>query len=167
MLTKKQAAEFLGISTRSLERLVTKGDVAAKHRSGKFGIETVFEQKELERYRAAQSEKSQALVTVKPQTPTTRPKATAPVSPAAALGAPGGTFDDVTAAFATQKLALTVEEATKFVPLSAGHLRRAIREKKLRAVRLGRGYVLLPGDLIRYLRAAMEAPAGLSDEEGE
>ena len=62
-LTKKEAAEFLGVSTRALERYTKQGKIGVKYVQGKNGKQAFYQQSDLEQYRD-----SQAIPTHKPAT---------------------------------------------------------------------------------------------------
>lgn len=51
-MTKKEAAEFLGISTRTLERNTEKSLIAARYEKGKTSDVLVYDREELERFKA-------------------------------------------------------------------------------------------------------------------
>ena len=53
-MNKQQAADFLGISPRTLERAVKKSSVAARYEKGKTSDVLVFDEAELQRYKAEQ-----------------------------------------------------------------------------------------------------------------
>ena len=53
-MTKKEAADFLGISPRTLERAVSNNRIAARYEKGKTSDVLVFDEAELERYKAEQ-----------------------------------------------------------------------------------------------------------------
>ena len=69
-MTKQQAADFLGISPRTLERAVKKSSIAARYEKGKTSDVLVFDEAELERYKAEQ-EAPTHLPTVERATPAT------------------------------------------------------------------------------------------------
>ena len=51
-MNKQQAADFLGISPRTLERAVKKSSIAARYEKGKTSDVLVFDEDELKRYKA-------------------------------------------------------------------------------------------------------------------
>ena len=53
-MTKKEAADFLGISPRTLERAVSNNRIAARYEKGKTSDVLVFDEAELQRYKAEQ-----------------------------------------------------------------------------------------------------------------
>ena len=50
-MNKQQAADFLGISARTLERAVKKSSIAARYEKGKTSDVLVFDEEELKRYK--------------------------------------------------------------------------------------------------------------------
>jgi excisionase family DNA binding protein len=55
-MRKKEAAEFLGVSTRTLERLVKEGRLRARREKGKTRPLVVFDKEDLERLKTAREE---------------------------------------------------------------------------------------------------------------
>lgn len=69
-MTKKEAADFLGISTRTLERNTEKSLIAARYEKGKTSDVLVYDREELERFKA-ERENPVHLPTVEAATPPT------------------------------------------------------------------------------------------------
>ena len=55
-LSKTEAAEYLGISLRSLERYTQKGKIAVKYVRGKYGKQPVYQRKDLEEFQQSYQE---------------------------------------------------------------------------------------------------------------
>jgi len=169
-MNKEEAANFLGVSVRTLQRYTAQGRIAANYKPGKTNKEAVYDEKELARFK-------RELET-----------ATYPVRPSVTLGATsevqgiarheqGVSIAPVTldtgdvrdtpemrtrmlAAFEamaspvrlTDKLTLTLTEASLLSGLSRNHLRQAIEEKKLKARIIGRGWRVKRDDLDAYVK---------------
>ena len=69
-MNKQQAADFLGISPRTLERAVKKSSIAARYEKGKTSDVLVFDEEELQRYKT-ELDKPTHLPTVERATPAT------------------------------------------------------------------------------------------------
>jgi Helix-turn-helix domain len=52
MLDKKQAAEYLGVTTRTLERHAKEGKLSVRYEQSQFGEVAMFDPEELENFRA-------------------------------------------------------------------------------------------------------------------
>jgi len=169
-LDKAQAAEYLGISPRTLLRL-TGSDVAhlPKHRDSD---KTFYARTELDRYLRDQESGRVTSAVVMPDTPATpaenqaltRRNGSTQLSPVTldtgdALDTPEMRLR-ILAAFEamaspvrlTDKLTLTLTEASLLSGLSRGHLREAIEAKKLKARIIGRGWKIKRDDLDLYVR---------------
>ena len=51
MLDKKQAAEYLGVTTRTLERHAKEGKLSVRYEQSQFGEIAMFDPEELENFR--------------------------------------------------------------------------------------------------------------------
>jgi excisionase family DNA binding protein len=162
-MTKTEAAEFLGVSTRALERYVAAGRVASFYERGKTGKVLAFAPDELERFKAeleAPTSRAIALPAKAPTQPTSR-----------ALAKPDGAANalsiDVLGALAQwardnarqaapvvpieAKPLLSLIEAQALTGLSRNTLRAAIEAGKLKAQRIGKGWKVKRRDLDSWI----------------
>jgi len=159
-MNKKQAAEFLGITPRTLERHMSAGRIAYEMRRGKTGEEAYFDPASVERFRADHlspvipgkvEEASQALATTSPvslarQAPTSQNGHQFAAMIAAAINSAPSISD------LAHKLTLSLVEASQLSGLSRNHLRAAIEAKKLKARIIGRGWKIKRDDLDLYVK---------------
>jgi excisionase family DNA binding protein len=151
-MNKEQAAEALGISVRTLQRMAQRGEIAIAYVRGKKGDEATFDDSEVERVRGAL------------QTRTYVSRAShdsgngAAVMPEAQGGAlmrankPGGALAELIAAIdhargraqpvatisdLAHKLRLTIPEAAQYTGLAKSEIERAIASGKLKAAKRG------------------------------
>ena len=165
-MNKKEAADFLGISPRTLERYTTQKKLSVTYRQGKTAAEAIYDEAELRRFKDALENK----------TFPTRPAVEAPATDVQALvataratglteavGAFRNDFIDALRALRvdgqqpggvaiSEKLTLSLQEAAQLSGLSRGHLRQAIEGKKLKARIIGRGWKVKREDLEAYVR---------------
>jgi excisionase family DNA binding protein len=69
MLDKKQAAEYLGVTTRTLERHAKEGKLSVRYEQSQFGEVALFDPEELENFK-----EDKQTTRIKPATTETRPK---------------------------------------------------------------------------------------------
>ncbi len=154
-MNKQEAADHLGISIRTLQRLTSQGKIAARQERGKTGPVTVYDTEELDRYKRESEEEVTGRVrpSVAPGTPSE--------SQALAIRQPRDLqslldlFDRQrapTLSDLAHKLVLTLDEAARLSGLSRGHLRQAISEGKLKGRIIGRGFKVKRSDLDAYVR---------------
>jgi hypothetical protein len=58
MLTKQQAADFLGVNVRTLERYTQEGKIGSRYEKGKTRSVVVYDEEELKAFKAAQETKT-------------------------------------------------------------------------------------------------------------
>jgi excisionase family DNA binding protein len=154
LLNKEDAARYVGVSVRTLQRLVAKGEIARAEEKGPKGSEARFDTEDLDRY--LERNKPQALYRPGAQLPALRqdaplvttgdaPQNIAPLRAAGALAA----FS------ASSKLLLSLHDASALTSLSRQHLRDAIHAGKLKGKIVGKGYKMLRSDLEAYLKKLM------------
>lgn len=167
-MNKQEAAEFLGVSVRALERYVQQGRIGVKYEKGKTRSTANFDPTELEAFRAELNQPTVKPVVESRQTPTEpQPSSEKPVLYAGALTE----FDDITvidklssiiegllAKSETQpsvpiadKLLLTLPEAQALTGLSKELLRDAINEGSLKAKMIGRSWRIKRSDLEEFV----------------
>jgi excisionase family DNA binding protein len=168
-MTIKEAAEYLGVSVKTLERRIALGDISVAYVPGTTGKQRTFDRTELDRFKQAEAEKMVATTYV------ARPRVAPVVSdaPAPAMlqrlerGNNSGALLELVAAIEqaraqvppaltvsdlAHKLTLSLVEAAQLSGLSRGHLREAITEKKLKARIIGRGWKIKRDDLDLYVK---------------
>ncbi len=165
-MDKKQAAEFLGVSPRTLERYTTQKKLSVTYRQGKTAAEAVYDDNELQRFKGALENKT---FPTRPAVEQSSADVQALVATARATGlteAVGGVRNDLISALEAlrpngtdhrsvpiaDKILLTLAEASALTNLSRNHLRQAIEDKKLKARIIGRGWRVKREDLDAYVK---------------
>ena len=162
-LSKPEASEYLGISTRALERYTQQGKIGVKYVKGTRGKQARYQQSDLDRL------KEELDTTVhKPTIEVTMPlikdaglttlleKIFTPLSSQIAalteavqsLEAPPPTKPTVAI---ENKLLLTLKEVQALTGLSREILREAIEQKQLKAKIIGKAWRITRGDLEDYI----------------
>jgi excisionase family DNA binding protein len=156
-LNKKDAAAYLGISTRALEYHVTQGHISTRKEKGATGDVAMFDEDELRRLKAKIDERRAprvAVVREENESPEAEPRSLARLSDVQ----PSRPALETLAALMTtraavgDKIMLTLSDASSLTSLSANHLREAIRAGKLKGKIIGRGYKIKRSDLDAYVR---------------
>ena len=166
MLNKQQAAEFLGVNVRTLERYTQEGKIGSRYEKGKTRSVVVYDEEELRAFKAAQETK-----TYKPSVDHT---STNPDRDEAALSkrvevSQLHLFEglnhlaDVLKVLREEpsplrltvpihhKLTLSLTEASALSGISRQRLRAAIKDGTLTAQIIGRGYRVKRTDLEDYV----------------
>ncbi len=163
-MNKTDAAEFLGIGVRSLERYTGAGKVAAVKVKITTGFALDYEPGELARFKAVLEIEKQEALHPSPTSPPRPPtglavRQRAPLARVAARLAnrPANGYDDAfVAAAITQaiavKLLLTLPECQALTGLSRATLRAAIDAGELRAKQIGRAWRVKRSDLEGYVK---------------
>jgi len=174
-MTKEQAAEYLGVSVRTLQRYTQEHRVQVAYIKGKRGQEAVYDPAELERFKA---ELEAAPSHVKPSVAGVagdareQSTALAPIQSsevidrlAKALEAfrDSGKPDHAPLADLAVKMVLTVQEAAALSGLSRRTLAEAIHAGKLHAPRIGKGFKIRRADLERFVDSLFPLFAGNCD----
>jgi excisionase family DNA binding protein len=168
-MNKEQAAKFLGISVRTLQRYMSGHKIGFKMRRTKTGEEAIFEKEELRRFK---QEMKEVTTTVKGSVmPLSEPVSRISeaegeteqlaIAPAALMqrfammlqavqATPSAAIEPAVAI--ENKPLLTISEARKLTGLSDGHLREAIHAGKLKGKIIGRGYRIKRTDLDDYIK---------------
>jgi excisionase family DNA binding protein len=160
-MNKEQAANYIGASVRTLQRLTGAGKIPVSYERGHKGDEARYSQSDLDAY--LQSQKPVALM--RPDTAATSGTTDA-TTQAMSLVTTGGAASGMATgaalieAFAqmsapvrvSEKFTLSLVEAAQLSGLSRGHLRLAIEEKKLKARIIGRGWRVKREDLEAYIK---------------
>jgi excisionase family DNA binding protein len=153
-MNKDQAAAFLGVSTRTLQRYTTQAKIGVTYRHGKTGAEADYDEEQLRlfketlentTYQPASSDPSQAL------------------APIQTRGVVSNGADRLAAALEAlqpnvrppvpieSKLLIKLDEASALTGLSRATLRVAIDQKKLKARIMGRAWRIKRTDLDLFI----------------
>ncbi len=167
MLTKLQAAEFLGVTVRTLERYTQEGKIGGRYEKGKTRSVLVYDEEELRAFKAE--------LETKTYKPTVDSTPTNPDSYGAALSKEVEVSQqlhlleglnhlaDVLKAIREEqeidrltvpihhKLTLSLAEASALSGISRQRLRAAIKDGTLTAQIIGRGYRVKRTDLEDYV----------------
>ena len=177
LMNKQEAAEFLGISTRTLERHTKASRVAARYEKGKTSDVLVYDREELERFKA-ELESPVHLPTIEADAPINHmvPQTATSSDTALARFGEGNPMGDGASDFAfalvqaiaqmqphadagpvatppSQKLLLSLGEAQSYSGLSRANLMDAIHGETLAAQKIGRGWKIKRRDLENYVEA--------------
>ncbi len=173
-MNKTEAAEFLGVSTRALERYVAAGKLASRYERGKTGRVLAFDESELQRFKdELEAPQERAPIAPDSHRQGTQNKApTQPTSTALARrdGATNGLSIEVMRAVQTlaqltsdnarqaapvvpieAKLLLSLAEAQAMTGLGRSTLLAAIEGGALKARKIGRGWKIKRNDLEKFV----------------
>ncbi len=169
-MDKKQAAEFLGVSPRTLERYTTQKKLSVTYRQGKTAAEAVYDEAELQRFKDALENKTFPTRPAVEQKPGDEVQALVASARATGLTEAVGSFKDeliealralkpggapVTVAVpVSEKLMLSLKEASALAGISRDRLLAAIESGKLKASKdtIGRGWRVKRDDLDIYVK---------------
>ena len=167
MLTKQQAADFLGVTVRTLERYTQEGKIGGRYEKGKTRSVLVYDESELRAFKAE--------LETKTYKPTVDPTPTNPDKDGTELSRFGEVtqllplleglnhLTDVVKLVREEqerlsltvpihhKLTLSLAEASALSGISRGRLRTAIKDGTLTAQIIGRGYRVKRTDLEDYI----------------
>jgi excisionase family DNA binding protein len=153
-LTKQEAANLLGVTIRSIEGYVKKGRLSVAYTKGERGNIAVFDEQELEKLKA---ERDQVTFVERPATDQPHAGSLALMRPDAgrALAALVEAIQSAPArpsANVSEKLMLTLADASALTSLSVNHLREALHAGRLKGKIIGRGYKIKRTDLDTYIK---------------
>jgi excisionase family DNA binding protein len=175
-MNKHEAAKYLDISVRTLQRLTSTGEITAGEVRGRTGMVTDYTEEELDRYKQEQERRAQdapryVRPTVVSGTPDGSPEIQGLARREGVSITPvtldtGDTRDTpemrvrMLAAFEamaspvriTDKLTLSLAEAALLSGLSRNRLLEAIHASKLKAKIIGRGWRIKRDDLDAYVK---------------
>ena len=163
-MNKQEAAEFLGVSVRALERYVQQGRIGGHYEKGKTRPTLVFDKAELEVFKAELEQKLYKPA-VEPSNLDNPDTALARLSGNSVMQPESVESEHLSALIeallehqssssstpAYQKLLLTLSEAQELTGLSRTILRDAIAQGKLKAKIIGRTWRIKYTDLERYV----------------
>jgi excisionase family DNA binding protein len=160
-MNKKEAAQYLGISTRMLENYAKKRRLSVRKESGATGDISIFDEGELRELRAKLDAKRAPRPSIIREGGEASAMVRVSASDASGL-VPSGTFfgrlaealqgKQTATASIGEKLMLTLGDASTLTSLSVNHLREAIKAKRLKARIIGRGYKVKRVDLDAYIK---------------
>lgn len=151
-MDKKQAAKFLGVSTRTIENYAKEGRISVTYVSGKNGKQAEYKEDEL-RHLKEELETPVHRSFVAPNSSEITPSedfgglATAPQARLIEL------LEEIAAqmwVLPWNRLVFSLEEAALQSGYSKSHLRSAIALGHLKAKKVGKGWKVRPQDLERY-----------------
>jgi len=162
-MNKQEACTYLGVSERSLARYAAQGKIQVTYNKGTRGNVAVYDDADLERLK----EELGAPQAIRPANEQAIPanSASLAIRPMASMEEfieRLQTRDEtlITSLLHSQnnhvaienKLMLSLSEAAKLAGLSRNHLREAIRDNKLKAQIIGRGWKIKRTDLESYIQ---------------
>lgn len=160
-MNKKEAAAYLNLSTRAVERAVTQGKLSVRYKKDKHGNIALFNPVEVRRYKAAIEVPAPRRAIVNPVRPMTPATPTAPdsqtnyvlgsLTPLEVEDVPAATSSLPTVPIA-DKLTLSLAEAASLSGLSQKYLRQSIRDNKLKAFKHDQDWRIKRVDLDGFVR---------------
>ena len=167
MLTKQQAAEFLGVTVRSLERYTEQGKIGGRYEKGKTRSVLMYDEEELRAFKKELETKTyKPAITPTPTNPDSDTTALSKfVEVQQSLALPPGLDQlvDVLKAIREEqevdrltvpihhKLTLSIAEASALSGVSRPRLKAAIKDGTLPAQSVARGYRVKRTDLEDYV----------------
>jgi excisionase family DNA binding protein len=157
-MRKKEAAEFLGISVKSLERYTQKKRVGVSYVRGKTGNEADYDNAELERFKQELSQTSYIPAVVKDgqhgQAETSLaiiPKLVNEDGSSKIISLLESMVKYQKESIAGEKLTLSLAEAATLAGLSKNYLKKAIDGGELKAAKRGKGWNIKRTDLEEWV----------------
>jgi excisionase family DNA binding protein len=152
-MNKTEAAKKLGISIRSLQRLVQNKQISVTHKRGKSGKqEAIFDADELEKYKTIRDAETPKLATVPTNDKMTLARNDA--NQFLQVLRQAMTIDAKTAGVPiADKPLLKLDEAAVLTGLSRDTLRRAINTKELNGKLIGRAFRIKRADLDEFIKS--------------
>lgn len=144
-MNKREAAALLGVSERTVNRLVESGRLNVVHqKNAKGASEALFEEAEVRAFKEAPSPSQGLVKRGERQSLAVREAGDLRELLASLLDRDG-------AVRTAEKLTLTLREAAKLAGLSRGFLLEAIKAGSLKAAKRGRGWNVKRSDLEAYI----------------
>ena len=167
-MNKKEAAEFLGVSVRALERYVQQGKISVRYEKGKTRPTANFDQEELEAFKTELNQptikpavESRQITTefndggrgsdIQPVTVTDFDELTVVDRLAGMVEMLINRKDKQPAVPIESKILLTLDEAQGLTGLSKGFLRDAIKQGNLNAKVIGKSWRIKRSDLDEFV----------------
>jgi excisionase family DNA binding protein len=155
-VNKKEAAEYLSVSERAIERYTAKGKLNVTYEKGRTGTIAIYDEAELNKLKAEMENPSALARSNSHDTGDKLARVTpSGLSLAQAIGQAIGEHLPKQNGYVPveSKLTLTLKEAASLSGLSRSFLVGAIHNKKLKAAKRGRGWNIKRGDLDVYVKA--------------
>jgi excisionase family DNA binding protein len=159
IMNKKDAAAYLGISTRALERHVSLNHIGVTYHRGKTGDEAVFDENELEHFKLRLDQKKTPRPAISYDSGESITGNSAIVrasdtglSVLAAIMEAARSTPALPSVSIGEKIMLTLADASALTSLSVSHLREALRSGRLKGKIIGRGYRVKRDDLDAYIK---------------
>jgi excisionase family DNA binding protein len=161
-MNKREAAEYLNVSERAVERYANRGKLSVRLEKGKRGNVAVYDDGELRKLKAALDAERGVMrpAVALPDTPDQEPRQLARLSDVrgsvdflallSQLGNAAQTRQTLSPVELAAKHLLTLDEAATLSGLSKNHLSDAIHSGKLKAKKIGRGWKVKPLNLKSY-----------------
>ena len=144
-MTRTEAAKYLGVSPRSINNYVKRGELSVKYINGKYGQEAQFKQSDLDAFR-----KAKEIPTFKPSNPDNLPIPRGKINnQSLALASPRNRPLLITEIAA--KPLLKLDEVALLTGLSKNFLRNQIQEGKLRAAKVSGAWRLKATDIDQFI----------------
>jgi excisionase family DNA binding protein len=154
--SKKQAAEFLGISTRAVERAVRRGHLVAQYRPSKHGRMAWFGPEDLSRYRNFQQVRAplgfSSAVAKAPNEGAFTIGTVTPMALAEREVTPSQSDSSKNVVPLNQRLTLSIAEAVQLSGLPRQFVVNSIQSKKLKSLKLGRSTLVKRSDLEAFVK---------------
>ena len=163
-MNKTEAAKYLDIGVRSLERYTSDGRVQAIRQRGKTGMVLDYAPDELQRFQAELQAENDAAQSTPPPSPSVGGTGGEPLAKVATKGGAIVRRDELaelaatlaavgksSATEASHKLLLSLDECQTLTGLSRATLRSAIDDGALQARVIGRGFKIKRSDLDKYI----------------
>ena len=156
-MNKKEAAEFLNLSPRAVERAVAKGKLGVRYKKDKHGHVALFNSTELRRYKSALEVPLPRRPIVEPVTPTTptSPDKQNPVVLGSVVTLSDSSIERTRESLVVplaDKLTLSLSEASSLSGLSQDFLLQCIRKDKLKAFKHEKDWRIKRADLDSFIR---------------
>jgi excisionase family DNA binding protein len=160
-MNKKEASEFLGVSTRLVEKYASEGRLGeVTYVRGKTGKQAEYNQEAVEKLKVALESPDTALATTTPdarlfvaqlvEAMASREQAHVEAIRGLLSGRPEESRS--VSVRISEKILLTLNDCRSLTGLSDNNLREAIKAKKLKAKIIGRGYKVKRSDLEEFIK---------------
>lgn len=156
--SKAEAATYLGVTERTLERYTKQGKLPAKYIRGKTKATPIYEEADLDKLKLGLS--VEVIDSHQPETLLPDPPASnklvkrngAELQPSESINL--GLFTETIAPFlAANKLLLSLAEAAAITGLSKQWLTTKIKSGELRAAKIGKGWKIKRSEVERFINA--------------
>jgi excisionase family DNA binding protein len=156
LMSKRQAAELVGLSTRGIERAVRRGHLAVQYRDSKHGKKAFFKPQDLDRFRQRQEAAGPVGFTSgipgHPFPPNPAIGTVIPVvemEPRPRKQEPQKNLNTVAIA---DRLTLTLSDAVQLSGLPRSFIAQNIRSGKLKALKIGRVWYVKRTELDAFVK---------------